>query len=486
MTWNVFLWHKATNAHACGWLLLLLGLCGWPCMVCGEESKLAVNVASIAKPFVENEIAVGLSVGVLQDDIVHHFGFGRLSLESDQTPDQNTLFEIGSISKVFTSLCLAQMVTAGELTLDDAVTKHLPAGIEAKPGEGTPISLLDLATHHSGLPRLPTNLNLTGKARENPYAAYGDTELSEFIQGWPLVRGDDTPYAYSNLGAGLLGWLLARANDKDYDELVKQFVCRPLYLTDTTVQLSAEQRSRLAQGHLADGRATANWDFDALAGAGAIRSTTHDLIKFARAQLHPRSTMLSDPILLTQKPRFKLNGGGQIGLGWHISPNQTTIWHNGQTGGYHSYVAIDKQQRIAVAALANSATMEIDKLGEALLKYLRGGRLQPIEFRQSIRLPAEDLKKFVGRYQLFPFVFFTITRDGDRLFAKLTGQPSLRVYPESEMKFFYRVVDAQLTFVTGDDGTVQELILHQNGRDARAKRLEEKENKKDKNQEGNP
>lgn len=473
MKWTILLWRKALDVSWSGWLLVLLSLCCGPAAR-GVETHLAETVEQLAPPFVENEVAVGLSIGVLQDDTAHQFGFGRLSLESDQAPNHNTVFEIGSISKVFTSLCLARMVTDGDLALDDALTEHLPEGIEAQAGEGTPISLFDLATHHSGLPRLPANFKLTATARDNPYAEYGETQLSEFLQGWPLTRRDDAPYAYSNLGAGLLGWILARANEMDYDAMVEQFVCRPLYLRDTTVALAAEQRSRLAQGHSADGQAAPNWDFDTLAGAGAIRSTTHDLIKFARAQLHPRSTSLSEPILLTQQPRFKLKGGGQIGLGWHISPNQTTMWHNGQTGGYHSYLAIDKRKRVAVAVLANSATMEIDTLGAALLKYVLSGKSEPIEIRKPITLPAEDLEKLVGRYQVAPFIFLTITRDRDKLFAKLTGQPNVRVYPESELKFFYRVVDAQLTFVTRDDGTVKELVLHQHGRDVRAKRVQVK------------
>lgn len=455
------------------WVFLSLFAC-WPQMTRGEETHLAAVVEKLATPFVDNEVAVGLAVGVLQEDIGHHFGFGQLSRESDQAPDQNTSFEIGSISKVFTSLCLARMATNGKLSLDDAVVQHLPATIDVKPGEGTPISLLDLATHHSGLPRVPLNMLATGKARDNPYVDYDETKLSEFLKGWPLTRGDNTAYAYSNLGAGLLGWLLAHANETDYDTMVEQLVCRPLYLKNTTVTLSAEQQSRLAQGHSGDGIAVGNWDFDALAGAGAIRSTTHDLIKFARAQLYPRSTSLCEPILLAQRGRFKLKGGGQIGLGWHISPNETTIWHNGQTGGYHSYLAIDRQQRVAVAVLANSATMEIDKLGEALLKYVLVGKTEAIEFRKPTPVQAEDLEKLVGRYQLAPFFFFTITREGDKLFAKLTGQPSVRVYPESELKFFYRVVDAQLTFVSDDDGNVKELVLHQHGRDARATRVKQK------------
>ena len=384
--------------------------------------------------------------------------------------DGETIFEIGSITKAFTGQLLAEAVSRNEVKLDDSITNFLPAAVKAPERNGRQITLLDLATHSSALSRLPDNM--VPKDAENPYADYTVKQMYDFLSDFKPARDIGAEYEYSNLGAGLLGHILALKARTNYEALVLERICQPLGITNTLITLSAALKKRLAPGHDASDAPAKNWDLPTLAGAGALRSTVNDLLKFLAANLELVPSELAPAMRLAQQPQRAAGAQMKIGLGWHIAERHDAkiVWHNGGTGGYHSFIGFNPATKRAVVLLANSAH-SFDDIGFHLLesKYPLTGAESESE-HVAIQLKPEVLDRYVGRYELAPGAFFDLRRDGSRLLAQLTGQSYFEIYPKSETNFFYKVVDAQITFhVAG--GRTTELVLHQNGIDQTARKI---------------
>jgi len=253
--------------------------------------------------------SVGIVVGVIGPDGRRIVAYRQLE-KGDRSPlNGDTIFEIGSATKVFTSLLLADMVRRGEVVLSDPVSKYLPEGVKMPERNGRSITLVDLATHASGLPRLPTNM--APKAPANPYADYSVEQLYQFLSSYQLTRDIGSQYEYSNLGGGLLGHVLARRAGMSYEELVRTRICEPLAMNSTEITLTPEQKKRLATGHDAAMRAVSNWDLPTLAGAGALRSTANDLLTFLSANLGYTKTPLAPAMADMLKVRRPT---GQAGL----------------------------------------------------------------------------------------------------------------------------------------------------------------------------
>ncbi len=336
------------------------------------KAMLGTDIQQYLKDCVDKEKRTpGIVVGILDEKGSRVFAYGKTTAGSTNEVNGDTLFEIGSITKVFTSLTLAEMVERGEVKLDDPISKFLPAAVKAPTRNGKQIALVDLATHTSGLPRLPGNLSGWAILRhmDNPYADYSVQQLYDFLSGYTLPRDIGTKYEYSNLGGGLLGHVLALRAGTNYETLVEQRICHPLGLTNTVITLTSDQQKRLAHGHDENGNAVSNWDMPTLAGAGALKSSVNDLMIFLAANMGRVKTGLQPAIELTQKPRHDAGSSVmQIGLAWHILKfNETEIiWHNGGTGGYRSYLGFNPKTHRGVVVLSNSAK-EVDHIGRTLL-----------------------------------------------------------------------------------------------------------------------
>lgn len=332
------------------------------------EEDLRPRIDAVADRALQSGRFVGLVVGIRHAPHSRIFGYGRLSDQNGAPPDGRTLFEIGSITKVFTGLLLACLVREGRVKLEDPIGKHLPPGVRAPSGEGREITLLDLATHRSGLPRLPSNF--APRDARNPYADYREQDLLDFLASARLDREPGEAYEYSNLGAGLLGYLLARAGGRSYEDLVVDRICRPLRMGDTRVAVGAADRARLAPGHASARDAVSAWDFDALAGAGALRSTAEDLLRFAEAHFGQAPGGLGAALEEACRPRARLGtGAGEVGLGWHRAPlpgRRTLLWHNGRTGGHASFLGVVPEAGTAVVVLSN-ASSPVDEIARRIL-----------------------------------------------------------------------------------------------------------------------
>ncbi len=417
--------------------------------VAGAE-PLAERVDRLAAPYVECSAFLGMVVGVFDgsEELLRGYGEGR--------PGPDTVYEIGSVSKVFTGVLLAALVRDGTVRLDQPVAELLPAGATVPATGERRITLVDLSTHSSGLPRMPDNF--APKDPRNPYADYTFDLMLEFLARVKPARAPGAAYEYSNVGAGLLGAALARKAGKTYEVLLEERIAGPLGMKSTVVLLTPELKARLAPGHDALGRPESNWDLVAFAGAGGIRSTGADMMRFLMANLTP--TPLNDTLAFAREVRYAPPEANahRIGLGWHVSP-AGVHWHNGQTGGYHSFAAIDTAKRHAVVVLADTATGDVDELGGDLLRMLAGEKIEKVVVKPEI------LAEYAGTYALSPSFKITVTVEKGRLMVQATGQGKIPVFPTSDTEFFCKVVDARITFERDADGKVRQLVLHQNGQD---------------------
>ncbi|MEN0110080.1 MAG: serine hydrolase domain-containing protein [Planctomycetota bacterium] len=345
----------------------------------GEPNEtLEETVARVCQPLVDNRTVVGMSVGVIRGDERHVADFGWIAKDLPVTPIGQAIYEVGGITKVFTGVLLAEAVLDGRLDLDQPIAELLPEDVNAPAGPGgEAIHLVHLATHSSGLPRLPTNLPTLWTRFTPPYADYTVERLYDFLDGHELSRAPSTVSEYSNLGGGLLGHLLALNAEKPYGELLAEKITGPLGMGDTVVELSDEQAARLAAPHTEERRAAPNWPSGALVGAGGVHSTAGDLLTFAAACIDPPPSPVGDAIELAMTkhqavlPRPDGEEDNAMGLAWQLIADGHTHWHNGGTGGYWAMLIVSRSADRAVVVLANTATAEVDRLAFDLFKETR-------------------------------------------------------------------------------------------------------------------
>lgn len=427
------------------------------------------RIPANVREHLSQRVANGYTVGAVMCVVDAHgaccMSEGRIAIDADAKVNEKSVFEIGSITKAFTGVLLADMALRGEVSLDDPVQEYLPADTKMPSRGDKQITLRDLATHRSGLPRLPDNLEPADP--DNPYADYNEKRLLDFLSNHQLARDIGEKYEYSNLGVGLLGYVLARKAGKSYEQLVIDRIGTPWGIKDTRVSLTDDMKARLAKGH-SGGKQVKNWDLDILAGAGALRSTPLDMVTFIEANLRATDPKGSKALQASYKePRDTGTPDLSVGLGWHVWKKHGTeiIWHNGGTGGYRSFCGFAPDKKLGVVLLTNS-DFDLDAAGLHVLEP----KYQLPEIKRSTKIDGAKLDDFVGFYELQPGVIITIAREDDQLFAQLTGQPKFPVFAESDSKFFFKVVDAQLSFIREADGKVDHLILHQNG-DRKCKKL---------------
>jgi D-alanyl-D-alanine-carboxypeptidase/D-alanyl-D-alanine-endopeptidase len=315
---------------------------------------------------------VGIAVGIRRRDATWTFARGRIGAGRPEPPRADTIFEIGSITKVFTATVLADMVQEGLVALEDPAQRYLPEGIEL-PVRGRPITLLDLATQTSGLPRLPKGLLWRSlRQRANPYAGFTTEQLEQAVREGRPRRAPGEKLRYSNFAFGLLGYLLALRAETSYERLVRERICEPLGLADTGISIPPEALPRFADGHNRRGRPVPHWELPALAGAGALRSTVADLLRFLALQLQEPTTRLGRAGRTTHEPRAHR---GRIAhcLGWVGLPlrghTHQVLWHNGGTGGFRSFVGFVKESETDVVVLSNCAR-SVDAIGFRILETI--------------------------------------------------------------------------------------------------------------------
>ncbi len=329
------------------------------------------TVAQYAKVFPNG---TQLAIALAQNDQVAFLGLIRENDTLRSIVNHQSVFEIGSITKVFTSTLLVQCAREGLVQLDAPVQDYFDFPLKPAEKDGVPFTLKTLANHSSGLPRLsPDMLTMALSNIENPYKNYGPAELrKELAEKITLYAKPGEKYQYSNLGAGLLGFILAQQSGKTYPQLLEEGIFGPYQMTRSCAD-RADLKSAAVPGLNAGGDTTSCWDFDALKGAGAILSTAEDMSKFMQANFR------EDSLLAFQRQKtFSVSETMDVALGWHIlKPKGGGIyhWHDGGTGGFSSNMVMDVERKNGVIVLSNVSafhpkTSNVEQICFRLMKML--------------------------------------------------------------------------------------------------------------------
>jgi CubicO group peptidase (beta-lactamase class C family) len=558
---------------------------------CSTAQTLDPEVEQEIKNRIEKGVNAGIVVGIIDESGSHYYSYGVKSLKTKEPVDENSVFEIGSISKTFTGIILADKVLKGKMKLQDPVKKYLPKDVSVPTKDGEQITLLHMANHTSALPRMPDNFEPANPA--NPYVDYTEKRMFDFLSNCELPRDIGSEYEYSNYAMALLGHVLATNSNMGYEELMLERIVTPLGMSNTRVVLTDNMKKNLALGH-SGSRQAENWDLGILAGAGGIRSTATDMLKYVAANMGKEKIDAYPAMELTHKATTDKKQGAVVGLAWHISKmknGKEIIAHGGATGGYQAFAGFIKGGNKGVVVLTNSSAT-VDDIGRHLLdpnyelnvvkpsiadklqstmdkegieagvkaywdlknneadaydfseselntlgyKYMGEGAIETAlavfdinvktypdafnvydsrgeaymkkgdnekakaDYKKSVELnPANQngiamleklgvdteglvkevkvdkavLETYIGKYELVPGFVITITLKEDQLMAQATGQSNLPVFPKSENVFYYKVVQAELTFNKNDKGKVESLTLFQGGQKVKGKRLED-------------
>lgn len=384
--------------------------------------------------------------------------------EAKGAKPEQIVFEIGSISKVFTGLLLAQAVVDKKVTLETTLGSLLAEQVKFTDPRVAAITLKQLATHTSGLPRLPDNI-IAGAVEGDPYANYDEKLLFGYLATAKLDGTSPFACSYSNLGMGLLGHLLGRVYQTSWDQAVVEKICRPLGLDATAIEPPAS----LPRATPHDGGVEAKpWHMLALAACGALRSTAADLMKFGEAMLHPDDTPLKEAFALALSQQAEApSQGGQIGLGVFFGKFEgaATLFHDGGTGGFCSGLQVIPAKGSVRVVLINDNSIG----GAQVIAATSEAKPAAAVAQKEITLPEEQMKQYPGVYEIDRESNFTVLLREGRLRVKMTGQTFLHLAAKAPDRFFIKEVAAEIAF-NRHEGGIQSLTLFQNGNEITAKR----------------
>jgi CubicO group peptidase (beta-lactamase class C family) len=376
------------------------------------------EIETMLRDYVDGDnLGVGVVVGLVDPRGTRVICHGKRGDENSAEVNGDTLFEIGSITKVFTHLLLHDMVARGEMSMDDPVQKYLPSFVRMPTRSGRQITLWDLSLHTSGLPR-------------DMDCAHDVNHLYEFLSRCKLRRDPGEQFEYSNLGVALLGHVIALRAGQDYEALVRERICRPLKMDSTVITLTPGLEARRAVGHAPANRAADYIGLKNLPGAGALFSTANDMLKLASAKLGLTSVALT-PLVKKAVPG-----------------------HTGGTYGFSSLIAFDLKEHRAIVVLSNCRAE--DDL-EQFRVLLRNKSPKPAD---TVPLGAEVLDRHVGQYCAGEDRLRVVHRDGTRLLLQEWGRPSCELFPLSETNYYNQLFDCRVTFAGNDcTGCAREIMI---------------------------
>jgi serine-type D-Ala-D-Ala carboxypeptidase/endopeptidase len=411
---------------------------------------------------------VGMVVGIVDRHGMRVISYGKASQNDNRLVNGDSVFEIGSITKVFTAVLLADMVERGEVNLNDPISKYLPKSVRTPTHNGEQITLLHLATHTSGLPNLPDNL--TPKDNNNPFADYTIEQMYAFLSSYTLRQDIGTEEQYSNYGFGLLGHILALRTRTDYGTLIRTRVCQPLGMDSTGIERTSGMQSRLVMGHNCSCSPVANIDMPTLAGAGALYSTANDLLKFLAANLGLSNSPLQTAMQTTQQPQHDAHQHDLGQLAWRAleANDEVLLYRGGATVGFKACIGMDKKGRKGVVILSNTKNEIIDDFGQHLLNsHYPLAKIETRKDYKIVRVNPNLYDGYCGAYHFAadPSCDVVISRAGDRLFLTLNHFEPLKweMFAKSETEFFLKFFDMQITFLKDNKGQVTGLKQHAKG-----------------------
>lgn len=422
----------------------------------------SADVQVMLRYLVEDRETPGIVLGWIDAD-----GTPRIASYGSSGPDSpplttESVFEVGSITKVFTAVLLADAVSRGEVSLDDPVSKHL--GVRVPSRNGREITLLDIATHRSSLPRMADDM---GSSPTNPYPQYSIQQLLDFISRHELSRDIGSQYEYSNIAVALLGEALARAAGKPYQELLRERVLEPLGMTSTGFSMDEFPRHR-TQGH-GPGGVMPYRGWTELPAMGALRTTAGDLLKFLAANLREPRTHLDSVMRMTwSEGRGPVSAGVEIGLLWNIRTfgDRQIVLHGGSTAGYDSQIAFEPARGTAVVRLANALPFDDD----IEIDLLRRGR--PLDIAE-VDVSRDVLARYAGTYGRGNGRMYVRLEDDGVLTMQASPNVRFRMYAESESSFIVKRTPWRFTFRFDANGNVTGIAADLEGQAGELVKLDE-------------
>jgi len=342
-----------------------------------DNKPLANDIKKIVQLQTNLKRDVSVIVGINEKGKRWIFPFGKKSFSDPVIPDQNTVYEIGSISKTFTAILLADMYQKGYLDINDPVQKYLPVNAVLPKFNEDEITFYHLATHSSSLPNMDNNLPHHILDPGDPFASYTCYDMYNFFSRITLKKPLGSSGEYSNFGVGLLGHVLGIINGTTYEKLLKDKLLNVLKMDNTSLFLTDKQKKNLAPGHKIDGTETPNWNFtDCLQGAGGIKSTLLDMFKYMEANLGLTDSPLHEAMVLTHEPQVETPWKDYNSLGWGVEKinDQDMVWHNGGTEGYHTFLGFIPKLELGVIILSNYRGTNMDAIGRQVLRLFLSNR----------------------------------------------------------------------------------------------------------------
>ncbi|MDJ1499719.1 serine hydrolase domain-containing protein [Xanthocytophaga agilis] len=330
-------------------------------------SSLDQTVHSTVEKYASASSTGGFVIGIFRNDSTFIYRYGHSNKETHQLPDENTIFEIGSISKTFTAALMTDFTASRQINLEEPASKFLPLSFLEK--NGIQVKLKDLLNHSSGLPRLPDDL-ANGANTQEPYKHYDSTKVYVYLKNKPLKNTPETVFEYSNLAFGVAGLILERNTGKSYEQLVEEKIAISLGMKDTKITLSEDEKLRFAKGYDAKGKPVAYWnDLNGFKGAGALRSTVKDLLVYAQANINPGNNTIGKSFAFCHQITSTLDDK-KVGLAWfELTINGHAVYvHDGGTGGFTSFILFSKEKKRALVLLANNSTENLSSVIDRLSK----------------------------------------------------------------------------------------------------------------------
>jgi len=414
---------------------LILSLVPFPALA--EDFTNAIH-AFLQQRVEVDKVCIGMVVGLVDKDGSRVVSYGQLDNGTDQEMNGDTVFAICSVTKTFTGLLLQDKIERGEMRLDDPVAKYVPQSVRMPTRNGKEITLRQRATHSSGLPRFPDDLNPS--RADHPYDDYAAEKFYADLSGYKLTRDPGAEFEYSSVGMGLLGHVIALKAGTNYESLVVDRICRPLKMDSTRITLTPELRSRNATGHNDLGYAvyrvpgcpvsdtgpgvwtndpknaepippfSRDWRHEGMVGYGELHSTVNDLLKYVSANLGLTPSSLTPPMENTHAVHFHQTRDIGLGLAWFVTPGlhgTKIISHVGDTLGFSSFVGFDQTRKRGVVILINSYDVAgACAAGISLLESEWQSDRRP----QETTIDKKIYESYVGQYQLSPdFALGTLT-----------------------------------------------------------------------------
>lgn len=395
------------------------------------------TVAAQLQPMVDAELTSGVVVGLYDAGKLEIYGFGKGP--GGKPPTGSTLFELGAVTQVYTSLLFADAVQRKEVELDTPVAELLPPGVTAPTAGKAPITLRHLAVHSSGLPPVPQAID-RAPGSPDPFAHYGEDQLYRDLIGTPLEATPGTRILRSDFGVGLLGFTLGKKLG-GFPTAMEKRVLEPLGLTSTFFTVPASAADRRATGTNDDLASVPPWTYDALLGAGGLVSSAHDQLALLQAEIEAAAgstRALRAPMRLTQEAQLETDGPNE-GLGWNID-NVGRYWQSGVTGGFRSFIGFDPKNRRGVVILASSSISLIDSVAKRMYAILGNEAVAPPKFPT-----AEQLATFAGSYQFQDFKLAMKVK-ANRIYVEGPGVPPIRMLPISDHEFWIESLQSVAVF----------------------------------------